>query len=352
MNIPTLTLQTGRRIGKGYPAYIIAEIGSNHDGELDRALMLVRKAKEAGADAAKFQSFQVEKLINPKWKKNGVWEANPAWEMLAKLSLPKDWHFELAEEAKRVGIDFISTPFDLERLQLLLDIDVPAIKIASGDLTYYELLRAAGKSGKTIFLSTGHATLGEVEAALKNLWEVGCKDIALLHCASIYPTDYADANIPAMRAMQHGFQVQVGYSDHTLGSTVAVGAVAQGACVIEKHLTDNKTRSGPDHSFALEVSEFSAMATQIRQLEDALIGGTKTYRPNEREERIMARRAIYAENRISEGAKLQRESVKFVRACYSEGISAGLWSQIEGEIVAKEIAPDTLITWDMIKRSD
>lgn len=348
MNIPSITLQRGRTIGKSYPAYIIAEIGSNHDGELGRAKALIHAAKEAGADAAKFQSFQVEYLINSKWRNDGQWEQDPSWKTLESLSLSREWHYELFHEAKKVGIDFISTPFDLERLQLLLDLNVPAIKIASGDLTYHELIRAAGKSGKAIFLSTGHATLGEVEAALRILWETGCKDIVLLHCASLYPAEFCDANIPAMVSMQHGFQVQVGYSDHTPGSTVPIGAVSQGACVIEKHVTDNKTRLGPDHAFALEVDEFAQMVQQIRQLEDALEGGAKRYRPREEQERIMARRAIYAKEKIPKDTIIRRRMVNIVRHAYREGIPADHWDSVDGRSASMDIEADEMITWDMI----
>jgi len=348
MNIPSITLQSGKTIGKGFPAYIIAEIGSNHDGELERAKSLIYAAKDAGADAAKFQSFQVEKLINPNWRKNGQWEPDPAWNTLERLSLPTEWHYELSQEAKKAGIDFISTPLDLERLQLLVDLKVPAIKIASGDLTYHELIRAAGKSGKAVFLSTGHATLGEVEAALRVLWETGCKDIALLHCASLYPADFSDANIPAMVSMHHGFQVQVGYSDHTPGTTVPIGAVSQGACVIEKHFTDNKNRPGPDHPFALEVDEFAQMVLQIRQLEKALEGGTKTYRPGEEEERVLARRAVYANENIPKGKVIRREMVKIVRHAYREGIPADHWERVDGKSASREIEANEVITWDML----
>lgn len=348
MNIPIITLQTGRTIGKGYPTYIIAEIGSNHDGDLERAKSLIHAAKEAGANAAKFQSFQPELLINRNWKKNGRWEPDPSWKTLERLELPIEWHYHLAQEAKDVGIDFISTPLDLERLQLLIDINVPAIKIASGDLTYHELIRAAGKSGKAVFLSTGHATFGEVEAALRVLWGTGCKDIALLHCASLYPADFSDANIPAMVSMRHGFQLQVGYSDHTPGTTVPIGAVSLGACVIEKHITDSKVRPGPDHAFALELAEFALMASQIRQLEEALKGGAKTYRPKEEEERIMARRAIYAKEDIPKDAIIMREKVKIVRHAYPEGVPADHWDNIDGKLAQRDIKADELITREMV----
>lgn len=348
MSIPTITLQTGRTIGTGYPAYIIAEIGSNHDGDLTRAKALIHAAKEAGADAAKFQSFQAETLTNPTFCANGEWKPDPSWKVLDQLSIPSEWHRELQKEANTIGIDFISTPFDLDRLKLLLELDVPLIKIASGDLTYHELIRAAGKSGKPIFLSTGHASLGEVEDALKVIWETGCKDFVLLHCASIYPATFEDANIRAMVSMQQGFQVQVGYSDHTPGFTVPLGAVSLGACVIEKHFTDDKSRPGPDHAFALDVDEFAQMAAHIRQLEAALAGGTKIPRPSEELERIMARRAIYAKCRIPEGTIIDRDHVKIVRHAYPEGFAADKWKELKGKKATRDIEENEIITWEML----
>ncbi len=346
--IPPIKLSTGRIIGKGHPAYVIAEIGSNHDGDLERAKQLIGIAKQAGADAAKFQSFSALTLLNPTYKSNGQWKPDPSWSTIERLTLPLQWHQELYQEAARLGIDFLSTPFDLERLQLLVDLGVPAIKIASGDLTYLELIRAAGQSGKAVFLSTGHATLGEVEGALKVLWETGCKDIALFHCASVYPADFKDANLHAMRFMHKGFQVLVGCSDHTPGSTVPIGAIALGANIIEKHLTDDKTREGPDHSYALNGEEFAQMIRQIRQLESALVGGIKSPRPSEEMERIMARRALYANEKILKGTPLERKFIKIVRHCYSEGISADQLDRVRGKVAKCDIEENALITWDMI----
>jgi len=348
LQIPQIQLPNGRLIGAGSPVYVIAEIGSNHDGDLNRAKMLIQKAKEAGANAAKFQSFQVHTLINNKYLSNGHWEKDPSWDTLERLTVPEEWHKQLQNEADRVGIDFLSTPFDLERLDLLINLQIPAIKIASGDLTYHELIKASGSSERPVFLSTGHATLGEVESALKVLWESGCKDIVLLHCESVYPATFEDVNLQAMCSMQHGFQVLVGYSDHTPGSTVPIGAVALGACVIEKHFTDDNDRKGPDHSFALNADDFSSMVRQIRELEIALPGGAKLPRPSEKEERVMARRALYAKRNISSGESLRRDMVNIVRHCYPEGISADKWKWVDGRIVNSDIEENALITWEMV----
>lgn len=350
MEFPLTNIQmpNGRILGSGYPTYIIAEIGSNHDGDLDRARTLIQKAKKSGADAAKFQSFQVENLINQKCKVGQRWDIDPAWNVLEKLSMPYDWHVELKKEADRVGIDFISTPFDLERLQWLIDLEVPVIKIASGDLTYHELLSAAGKSDRPVFIATGHAKLSEVEKALRVLWESGCKDIVLMHCTSAYPAKVADANIRAMCSMQHSFQTQVGYSDHTPGNTVPVAAISLGATVIEKHFTDDTSRKGPDHGFAMDEQAFSHMVSEIRALEQALLGGGKLPRKIEEEERVMARRAVYANRAIPRGTAITRDLVKIVRHNYPEGIPANHWKRAEGKVAAIDIEAGQLITWEMI----
>lgn len=346
--IPPIKLKE-KCLGTGFPVYIIAEIGSNHDGDLNRAKDLIRLAKKAGADAAKFQSFSPQTLLNPSCKANGNWTPDQAWPVIERLSLPLEWHAELKKEADKMGIDFISTPFDLDRLALLLELDVPVIKIASGDLTYHELIKAAGLSGKPVFLSTGHATLGEVEAALNVLWEAGCKDIVVLHCASLYPTPFEDANLTAMNLMQKGFQVLVGYSDHTPGHTVTLGAVALGASVIEKHLTDDKLRKGPDHPFALDGKEFTEMTTQIRNLEKALIRGVKSPRFSERAERVMARRALYALTTIPKGTVIGRDQIKVVRHCYKEGIPADQLEKVKETIAKVDIQENDLITWEMVQ---
>jgi N,N'-diacetyllegionaminate synthase len=345
---PHLTLKTGRRIGPGEPVYIIAEIGSNHDGSLEKAKRLIQAAHQAGADAAKFQSFQAHTLINRHRKANGAWEDHPAWETLQQLSLPDTWHAELNDYCKQIGIDFLSAPFNEASLALLDRLEVPAIKIASGDLTHHRFLNTVGQLKRPVILSTGLAYLGEVETALRILNDAGCDEVALLHCVSLYPPRFEDSNIRAMVTLQKAFQVPVGYSDHTPGNTVPLGAVALGASVIEKHLTDDKTAPGPDHSYALDIPEFTQMVTQIRNLEMALGDGIKKPAPGEIGERVGARRGIYACQVVSEGTVLTADMLKVVRHAYEEGIPAPLFEKIIGKTVTQTIQPHELLTWEMI----
>lgn len=345
---PTIQLQTGRPLGPEHPVYIIAEIGSNHDGSLEKAKALIKLAHEAGADAVKFQSFQVGELINSRWKPNGHWEPHKAWDTLDQLTVPESWHTELQTLCNTLNIDFLSTPFDENRLHLLNRLNIPAIKIASGDLTHHHLLEQVGALKKPVILSTGLAYLGEVESALQVLAKAGCRDVVLLHCVSLYPPKFSDMNLRAMVTMHQAFKVPVGISDHTPGSTVSLGAVALGACVVEKHLTDDKTRSGPDHPYALDGQEFAQMVRDIRNLEEALGDGIKQPAPDELPERIGARRAVYTRQFIAKGTPLSPSMLKVVRHAYCEGISAEHFSQLLGRLALSDLQPDELLTWESL----
>jgi sialic acid synthase SpsE len=327
------------KLGQRNRAYIIAEIGSNHDGDLERAKKLMTLAKESGADAAKFQSFQADNLIR---------RSHPAWEVLNKLSLPDKWHKILKEHGDTIGIDFLSTPFDLERLRLLVDVGVPAIKIASGDLTYLELLEAAALTKKPVILSVGHAAISEVDTAVQTLLAKDCQEMYLLQCISLYPSQAKNANLKAMRGLAERFCFPVGYSDHSPGSLVAIGAVALGASVIEKHFTDDSSRKGPDHAFAMTPALFKSMVEQIREMEEALGDYQKKPLPEESEERIMARRAIYSMRPLKKGTHLTRQDVKVVRQAYEGGVTADNLDEVVGKILTADIDADTMITWKMI----
>ena len=347
--IKPLNLKNERKIGPGYPCYIIAEIGSNHDGSLEKAKKLISLAKRSGADAAKFQSFQAHLLTNLYTKDHGNWVEEPGLEILKKLSVPAEWHQELAKHAQEEDIDFLSTPFDLQRLELLNNLDMPLIKISSGDLTNKEFLIAAAKLNKPIVISTGAAFLGEVEQAIMVLQMHGAKDIAVLQCVSCYPTSFPQANIFAMKTMQITFQVIVGYSDHTPGIVVPLGAVALGASIIEKHFTDDKTLTGPDHPHSLEPDEFLSMVRSIRELELALGNGIKRPVPEEMEERVMARRALYANADIKMGDVLTKEMVKIVRHAFQEGIPAADLNSIIGRTATKDIKEHELFALEFFK---
>lgn len=321
--------------------YIIAEIGSNHDGDLERAKKLIRLAKKAGANAVKFQSFKASTLLNPLMRKG---ERNPSYALLEKLSLPLTWLKDLVKVASSESIDFLSTPFDLESLKVLLSFDMPFIKIASGDLTFFPLLKEAAKAKKPLLLSLGGATLEEVKASVTFLKEEKASDIVLLHCLSAYPALEEEMNLRVLPSLARSFNLPVGLSDHTKGLLCSLAAVSLDAKVIEKHFTDDPTREGPDHSFALDFENFSELVTAIRRLEKALGDGIKRPMPSEMSERIDARRALYASQNIAQGEVLNEKNVKWVRPAYSEGIFPTEYKTVYGRKVAHDIAINGLIT--------
>lgn len=328
-----------RFVGEGEPTFIIAEIGSNHDGNLNQAKRLIKAAKEAGADAVKFQSFQAERLVNRK-------ELPRVYKIVSQNALPGDWHQELALYAKNTGIIFLSTPFDIERANLLQEIGIDAFKIASGDLTFYPLLRHVARFKKPIILSTGMAYLEEVKKAVDTIKQEGNDKIVLLHCVSYYPAKLEDANIKAMITMRDFFHLPVGYSDHTPGDVVSLGAVALGACVIEKHLTLSRNLKGPDHPFALEVDEFREMVRKMRQLEKALGDGKKRPVAGEMKERKFARRGIYADCYIPKGTVLKEKMIKMVRPAYEESFTNP--EEIIGKVAKIDIPDNEPITMEKI----
>jgi N,N'-diacetyllegionaminate synthase len=327
-----------RPVGEGEPVFIIAEIGSNHDGKLEQARQLISQAKECGADAVKFQSFTAAKLVSPKYEK--------VYQAVQKVELPLEWHSELAAYSASQGIIFMSTPFDEGSASLLNKLGVPAFKIASYDVTNHPLLRHVAGFKKPLILSTGMATLSEVEEAVKAIRSTGNNDIILLHCISNYPPRPEDINLKAIVTMQKTFQLPVGFSDHSPGILASLGAVALGACVIEKHITIDKTLPGPDHPHALEVDEFREMVRQIRNLELALGDGVKAPVEAEMPEREW-RRGIYAATSIPKGTKITLEMLKIVRPCIDAFEPTDIDSVV-GSVAKKNIAANEPINGENV----
>jgi len=272
---------------------IIAEVGSNYNNDLDLAKQYVTAVKEYGACAVKFQTLRKDKLIARHVIIDGNMSEHPAWKGFGNLELPDDWHHTLKKHADSEGIEFISTPFYLQAIELLEDVGVSRYKVASGDITFRPLLEAVGETGKPIILSTGASTLVEIEKALDILNRKGTNKITLLHCVSNYPPEFCEINLRAMVTMKKAFGLPVGISDHTPGSLIPIAAAALGAEIIEKHVTFDRTLLGPDHSFAMTMSEFAAMIRQIRTLETALGDGIKAPTEDELERRHRFRRGVY-----------------------------------------------------------
>lgn len=286
--------------------YIIAEIGSNHDLDLNRAKGLIDMAKSTGANAVKFQLFKAEKLLSNK-KLSG--EINPAYEVIKNLELPESWIEVLKNKCLDANIDFMLTFFDIENL-IKYHKYSEIIKISSGDLTFTTLLEKINTLKKKVFLSTGMAYLDEVKTAVEILKDSA---LSLLHCTSLYPPKQDEINIKVITTLKNTFSLPVGFSDHSLDDTATLAAVALGAEIIEKHITDDRKRAGPDHPFAMEINKFSKMVKKIRYLEKALGNNKKTPSTGEKEERIYARRGIWAKNNIKKDQIIKFEDLKFIR---------------------------------------
>lgn len=272
---------------------IIAEIGSNYDNDLGKAVAYIRAARDAGADLVKFQTLRKDRIVARDIRVGGRLEKNPVYDLFASLELPDDWHGRLKQAADEAGVEFFTTPFYLEAVALLEGVGVRTYKIASGDITFTPLLEAVGRTGKSVILSTGGSTLAEVEAALAALRKAGAGEISLMHCVSNYPPAWEEMNLRAVETLKRAFGLPVGISDHTPGDLVPLAAVALGATLIEKHVTFDRSSPGPDHPFAMTLEEFGAMIGRVRLLEKALGTGEKVPTPAELAKKHRMRRGVY-----------------------------------------------------------
>ncbi len=327
--------------------YIVGEAGVNHNGDLKKALDLCRVAKEAGCDAVKFQTFKAEAVVTASASKADYQRsstgAGSQLDMIRALELPWAAFVELDRECKRLGLAFLSTAFDQASLSSLDALGVPIHKIASGELTNKPFLRQVGRCGKRVILSTGMATLGEVEAALDVLERAGTPrhHITVLHCNTEYPTPMADVNLRAMLTMRDAFDVAVGYSDHTHGIEVAIAAAALGAVVIEKHFTLDRSLPGPDHKASLEAGELKAMVMAVRNIAQALGDGIKRPSPSEEKNRPIARRSLVAARVIRAGEAFNEANLTVKRP--GTGLSPMRWDEVVGRKAPRDFAPDEQI---------
>lgn len=271
----------------------VFEVGSNYDGSLERAFEYIQAAADAGATYVKFQTLQKKLLIAEKIWQAGKWVPNPVNDIFASGELPAEWHFELKKKADECGIEFMSTPFYLEAVDLLERVGVKTYKIASGDITFRPLLEAVGRTGKRVLLGTGCSSLPDVERAVKTLQRAGAGEIVLLHCVSNYPPQWNEMNLRAVETLQREFGLPVGISDHTPGAIVPLAVVALGGTYIEKHVTFDRSSEGPDHPFAITVEEFGAMVRDVRHLEQALGSGKKIPCESEKAKLHRIRRGVY-----------------------------------------------------------
>lgn len=333
-------------IGYNNPCYIIAEAGSNHNGDFENAKKLIDVAVEAGADAVKFQIFKAEKLYSKKTPDFDYLEDKNTFDLIKDIETPRDWIEDLADYCEKKGIDFLASPFDYEAIDLL-EPYVPAYKIASFEIVDLELIKYAAEKGKPMIISTGMANLCEIEDAVNAVKSTGNDDIILLHCNSVYPTPTDIVNLRAMDTMKEAFKYPVGFSDHTLGIHIPVAAVARGASVIEKHFTLDREMEGPDHSFAQEPDDLKRMIENIRDVEEALGDGLKTPSEKEKEENYQkGRRSVHAGEEIPKGKTISREMLIVKRPGY--GIKPKHIDKIIGKKAKKDIEKDDWINWEYV----
>lgn len=330
------------------PVQIIAEIGVNHNGQMDLAYQLIDVAKDAGADVVKFQTSIPNLLISKHAIKAEYQLASTdpnetQLEMCNKLAFPLENFDDLKLYAEKRGIEFLSTPFDLVSIDYLNQLGLNSFKIPSGEITNLPYLRKIGGLDKKVIMSSGMAELSEIQEAINVLTESGTKKnkITVLHCNTAYPTPFKDVNLKAMITIHEELGVEVGYSDHTLGIEIPIAAVALGATVIEKHFTLDRTFPGPDHQASLEPDELKLMVLAIRNLEQALGNGVKQPSPSELKNILIARKSIIASSPIRKGERFSEENLTVKRP--GSGISPMRWDEIIGEYAAHDFAMDELI---------
>jgi N,N'-diacetyllegionaminate synthase len=339
-----------RAVGPDHPPYLIAEIGSNHNGDLDLCKRMVDTAKACGADAVKFQSFSNRSLIS-----SAEYERNTRYsdkkrhfgtlrEMVDAYQFTPAMHHEVARHCRAAGIDFLSTPFSDEEVALLESVGVPAYKVASMDVNNPLLLRAIGATGKPVLLSTGMATLGEIEAALGVLAEAGAGPVVLLHCVSIYPPDPDDIHLRNIPMLRQSFGAPVGFSDHTLGTAVPLAAVALGACLVEKHFTLDTGMPGWDHAISADPAQLETLAHDLPLVWRSLGSSKRVVSEAEMEKRLRFRRRVVLRHAVPAGHVLQITDLDFKRP--GTGIHPNEYPYVVGRSARRALEADHELEWE------
>ena len=348
---PTISINN-REIGKGKPAYIIAEMSANHLGERRRALQIIDAAKEAGADAVKIQTYTADTITidcdNEYFQitQGTIWDGTTLHKLYEEAYTPWDWQPELKEYAESRGLDCFSSPFDTSAVDFLEQMDVPAYKVASFEITDIPLVRYIAKQGKPVILSTGIAHLQDIECAVKACHEEGNYQVALLKCSSAYPAPYEDINLRTIPNLAETFNVVSGLSDHTMGYEVAIAGVALGASIIEKHMTLCRSDGGADSAFSMEPDEFKSMVDGIRHVEKAL--GRVTYDLTEKQAKSREHcRSLFVVSPIAKGEKLTEGNVRSIRPGF--GLPPSCYQQVLGTVARRDLLPGTPLSWDLFE---
>jgi len=341
----------GRRIGSDEPPYVIAELSGNHNGSLERSFQLLEAARDAGADAVKLQTYRPDTITldhdAPEFIiQGGLWHGRRLYELYAEAHTPWAWHAPLFERARALGLTPLSSPFDPTAVDLLASLDAPAYKIASPEIVDLPLIRYAARQGRPLILSTGMATLAEIEDAVAAAREGGAGAIVLLHCTSAYPTPPEEANLATIGDMAQRLGVVVGLSDHTLDTTVSTIAVALGACVIEKHFTLARADGGVDSAFSLEPAELARLVRDVRVARVAV--GSPAYAPTASEVGVLRhRRSLYVVAAVRAGEPLTAGNVRSVRP--ANGLPPKHLDAVLGRRATRDISFGEPLAWDMIE---
>ena len=357
------TIKIPRKILKGASmrTFIIAEAGVNHNGQPDLAFALIDAAVRAGVDAVKFQTFSAEKIVGKKAGKAAYQEAatgpGSQYEMLKRLELSDDVHRELMAYCKKEGVEFMSTPFDAEAADFLINEGMECFKIPSGEITNHPFLRHLASKNLPMIISTGMSTLEEVNAAIAVIAQTRAslkfdqpltQMLTVLHCTSNYPTKMSDVNLRAMQTLADATGMPIGYSDHTQGISVCSAAVALGARVLEKHFTLDRSMEGPDHKASLEPGELTELVKQVRDIEQALGSAKKTPTDSEMEMRVLARRSVAATVNLSPGDVLTEVHLSILRP--ATGIEPQYYDELLGRIVGRAVLAGAALQWDDLTR--
>lgn len=340
-----------RLVGQGHPCFVIAEAGVNHDGDVELAHRLIDVAADAGADAVKFQTYETDALVSagaPKARyqieTTGADESQR--DMLKRLELPRQAHDALKRHAESRGVVFLSTPFDAGSAAFLRDLGVSAFKLPSQELINLPFLAQIAAYSRPMLVSTGMATIGEVASAMDTIERSGAPPVALFHCVSAYPAEAEDANLRAMATLSAAFGVPVGFSDHTLGTAVALASIALGATVLEKHFTLDRTRPGPDHRASLEGRELAQMIAEVRLVEAALGDGRKRPQAKELGNGLAARKSLIAARNIAAGVPLSPDDIIVQRP--GTGLPPAVIDLVIGRALTRSIVAGTPITRDLL----
>lgn len=342
-----------REIGRGYPAYLVAELSANHGNDINVAKRTIKAAQESGADAIKLQTYTPDTLTldvdSEIFRVGGktLWDGRKLYDLYQEAMTPWEWHAELQEYSHELGLDFFSTPFDFSAVDFLEDLNVPVHKIASFEMVDIPLIKYVSATGKPAIMSTGMASLAEIEEAVNAFKSTGNEQLVLLKCTSSYPAPYEESNLRTIPHLAETFGVSAGLSDHTMGITAPIVAVTLGACVIEKHFILDRSIGGPDSSFSLEPAEFKAMVEAVRIAEKAI--GQISYETTPKQQSGLAfRRSLFVVEDVKAGDPFTSTNVRSIRP--SNGLHTRHYEEVLGSVATRDLKKGEPLSWDMVKR--